>query len=111
MFERHRTRFGRVRRFPWNNDGSDIAGPAYGRGGWPFPVTSPEQLINSCMRFLERTAVDGIYYCGYVNEPDWEHPEQFIPGLAPDPIRHVVDFAHARELEFFYSIRMNDRHQ
>lgn len=94
----------------WNNDGSDMVGPACARGTWPRPVESAQQFIDTLMRFLEGTEVDAIFYNGHTNEPDWEHPSKNIEVLGPNPLSHVVDFAHNNGMEFFYSIRMNDTH-
>lgn len=97
------------RRLIWNNDGSDMLGPAYATGAWP-PLKSIKHFIDNLMRYTENTEVDALFYCGHTNEPDWEHPQKNIEVLGPTPIKHAVDFAHKNEMEFFYAIRMNDTH-
>ena len=100
----------RKRRLVWNNDGSDIQSTARGRGTFPAPVRSVDQYLSYTMKYLEGTQVNSIFYNGHTNEPDWEFPTGRIAVLAPNPVRHVVDFARRNGMEFFYSIRMNDTH-
>ncbi len=108
---RERTK-ARLQRRPiiWNNDGSDIQSMAYAGGKWPIPLESVEQFWDGTLRFLEGTSVATILYCARTNEPDWEFPKKYIELLGPNPVQHVVDFAHKHHKEFFYSIRMNDVH-
>jgi hypothetical protein len=101
---------GRKRRIIWNNDGSDMLANAYARGTWPVPLKSAEQFIGNLMQYVLGTEVDSIFYCAHVNEPDWEIPLRNIEALGPNPVKHVVNFAHQHRMEFFYSIRMNDVH-
>ncbi len=100
----------RNRRLVWNNDGSDIQSTARGRGTFPAPVRSVDQYLSYTMKYLEGTQVNSIFYNGHTNEPDWEFPTEKIAVLAPNPVKHVVDFARRNGMEFFYSIRMNDTH-
>ena len=100
----------RKRRLVWNNDGSDIQSTARGRGTFPAPVQSVDQYLSYTMKYLEGTQVNSIFYNGHTNEPDWEFPTEKIAVLAPNPVKHVVDFAGRNGMEFFYSIRMNDTH-
>ena len=100
----------RERRVLWNNDGSDMLQPAYAGGKWPIPLKSPGQFLANTLSYVKETDVASIFYCAHVNEPDWEFPQEHIEVLGPNPVRHVVDFAHQNGMEFFYSIRMNDIH-
>lgn len=100
----------RQRRIVWNNDGSDLMGPAFAGGKWTTPVESAGQFIDTLMRFVEGTQVDAVFFCGFVNEADWEVPRNNIEVLGPNPSTPVVDFAHDHNMEFFWSIRMNDVH-
>lgn len=105
-----------TRKLVWNNDGSDLLSPAYGGGAWPRPLGSAEQYIESLHKSIEGTKVDSIFYNGHTNEPVWEVAEredrvsENIKALGPAPEKHVVEFAHKNNMEFFYSIRMNDIH-
>ena len=63
------------RRLIWNNDGSDMLGPAYATGAWP-PLKSVKHFIDNLMRYTENSEIDALFYCGHTNEPDWEHPQK-----------------------------------
>lgn len=108
--EARRERRARRRRIVWNNDGSDLQSTAHGRGQWPVPLKSVEQFLGNLMQYVEGTQVDSVFYNGHTNEPDWEFPRRHTQVLGESPLRHVVEFAHRRGMEFFYSIRMNDTH-
>ena len=54
--------------------------------------------------------MDSLFYCGYTNDPSWELPKTGLEALGPNPVKHVVDFAHQNGMEFVYSLRMNDIH-
>lgn len=100
----------RRRRILWNNDGDDLWGPAHGRRGFPESLESVDQYLELRMKDLEGTQVDSLFYCGFGTQPNWEFPRDRIKALGPDPLKHVVDFAHRNKMEFMFSIRMNDIH-
>lgn len=115
----------RKRRILWNNDGEDLLLPANynspgaewlrgeysGCGDMPRRLCVVDDFLGQRMKGkLEGTQVDGIFYCGYVCVPNWEFPAENTRALGPDPLKHAVDYAHANNMEFFYSFRMNDPH-
>lgn len=115
----------RKRRILWNNDGEDLLLPANydspgaewrrgeytGCGDMPRRLETVDDFLRQRMKGkLEGTQVDGIFYCGYVCVPNWEFPSGNTRAIGPDPLTHVVDYAHANGMEFFYSFRMNDLH-
>lgn len=115
----------RKRRILWNNDGEDLLLPANwnspgaewlrgeysGCGDMPDRLETVDDFIGQRMKGkLEGTQVDAIFYCGYVCAPNWEFPAENTRAIGPDPLKHVVDYAHENGMEFFYSFRMNDQH-
>ncbi len=100
----------RRRRIIWNNDAEDLSGPAFGREGFPARLESVDQFLGLRMKGLVGTEVDSLFYCGYTREHIWNYPTENIRALGPDPLKHVVNFAHQNGMEFVFSIRMNDSH-
>ena len=114
----------RKRRIIYNNDGDDLNVPAnwnapgaeWRRGAagyerFPHQWENVDDYLGQRMKGkLEGTQVDSIFYCGYTSVPNWEFPTENTHLIGPDPLKHVVDYAHANGMEFFYSFRMNDIH-
>ena len=106
---------GRKRRVIFNSDGDELIQAAY--GGYSDPLETIPARYNSPQEFLalrttplKGTQVDSLFYCGYTNDPSWELPKTGLEALGPNPVKHVVDFAHQNGMEFVYSLRMNDIH-
>jgi hypothetical protein len=110
-----------VRRIIWNNDGDDLRMVAFGvrhlwnaRDNDNAPLTerfgSVREFLDLRMSALRDTPVDTISYCGVFTWPVWEFPRDRISALGEDPLKRVVDFAHASGKEFFFNLRMNDCH-
>ncbi len=100
----------RKRRVIWNSDGEDLTGPAYGRKGFPSQLESVDHFLSLRMEALLGTQVDSLFYCAYKRQFVWNHPQENTRALGPEPLNHVVEFAHRNSLEFMFSIRMNDSH-
>ena len=100
------------RRIIWNNDGGDLSKVAldFPRPGWPQQYSSVQQFLSRRMEHLIGTQVDSVTYCGFHDVANWEYPRKNTPGLGPDPLQHVVTFCHSNDMEFLYSMRMNDVH-
>jgi hypothetical protein len=109
------------RRIIWNNDGDDLRMVAFGvrrlwnaRDGDNAPLTerfgSVQEFLDLRMAALRDTPVDTISYCGVFTWPVWEFPRDRIAVLGEDPVKLIVDFAHASGKEFFFNLRMNDGH-
>ena len=98
------------RRVIWNNDGDDLWTTAHNWPGAPLYQSVDQYLGQRMKGKLDNTHVDSIFYNGHTNLPNWEFPTERIRILGPDPLRHVVEFAHQAGLEFMYSIRMNEFH-
>jgi len=100
------------RRIIWNNDGDDlwIVANGYPAPDWPNQYGSPQEYLARRTAAVKGTQVDCISYCGFAVVPNWEFPSDNTKLLGPDPLKHVVDFAHGNEMEFIYSLRMNDVH-
>ena len=62
------------------------------------------------MEGLKGTQVDSVSYCAFLDLANWEFPSGNTRALGPDPLKHVVGFCHANQMEFLYSMRMNDVH-
>lgn len=107
----------RQRRVLFNNDGNDQVG------------TKPEEILAQRTTPLSGTQVDTILYCpgcagfgnfSYFTKVGHFHdvtlgryarnkgPALLAAGL--DPLKLMVDFAHANRMELFCSFRMNDTH-
>ncbi len=87
------------RRLIYNNDGGDTYLPQ---------STTPEKFLEQRMKTLPGTHVDSIYYCGFGTLPCWE--TQYPLGPEQDPIRVAGGFARRNDMEFVFSMRMNDIH-
>ncbi len=114
----------RKRRIIWNNDSADLSvtanyntqGAEWGAGKpgyehFPSRFESVDDFLGVRMKGkLEGTQVDSIFYLGYCSMPNWEFPTENTRLIGPDPLKHVVDYAHSNGMEFFYSLIMNDIH-
>ena len=104
----------RRRRIIWNNDGTDLEAVAHShlkKSRWPSRYGSVDEFLEKRMKGkLEGTHVDSLFYNGHTDYPNWEFPSRNLEALGPDPLKHVVDFAHQNGMEFMYSIRMNEIH-
>ena len=112
----------RRRRIIYNNDGDDLAIVAYRNSEgsetkissehpYPHRYQSVDEFLGKRMKGkIDGTQVDSIFYCGFAGEPNWEFPSKNLSALGPDPLKHVVDYAHENGMEFVYSLRMNDIH-
>ncbi|PYV17551.1 MAG: hypothetical protein DMG07_05510 [Acidobacteria bacterium] len=100
------------RRIIWNNDGDDLWAIAhdYKKPNWPTRYDSVEQFLRMRTSAVKGTQVDSISFCGFTDVPTWEFPLKNMEPLGPNPLDHVVTFAHQNGMEFMYSIRMNDVH-
>ena len=109
------------RRIIWNNDGDDLRNVAFGirylwnaRDNDQAPLLerfkSVPEFLDLRMSALRDSPVDTISYCGVFTWPVWDFPRERISALGEDPLKHVVDFAHASGKEFFFNLRMNDCH-
>ncbi len=109
------------RRIIWNNDGDDLRMVAFGvdhlwnaRDGDAAPLTgrfsSVKEFLDLRMSALRDMPVDTISYCGVFTWPVWDLPRERISVLGEDPMKHVVEFAHACGKECFFNLRMNDCH-
>ena len=87
------------RRIIYNNDGGDINLPQ---------STTPEKFLEQRMKTLPGTHVDSIYYGGFGTLPNWE--TDYPMGQGRDPIKVAGDFARKNNMEFVFSMRMNDIH-
>lgn len=106
----------RRRRIIYNDDGDYLWYVAHGipwsGNGLPSRFKSVDQFLEFRVKgALEGTQVDSLAYCAFINGPSWEYPWDNLEGLRPDPINHVVDYAHQKGVEFIYSLRMNDIHK
>ena len=103
----------RTRRVIWNNDGNDLWRVAHQseEANGPLPYASADEFLGTRMKGrLEGTHVDSLSYNGHTNEPEWQLPARSREVLGPNPLIHVVDYAHQNGMELMYSIRMNDLH-
>ena len=102
-----------VQRIIWNNDGDDLRMVAFGvRHRWTArdndnsPLTdrfgSVREFLDLRMSALRDSPVDTISYCGVFTWPVWEFPRDRISALGEDPLKQVVEFAHAGGKEFFF---------
>lgn len=106
---------GRRRRIIWNNDGTDLEAVAHSdlkkNPNWPRRYRSVDEFLKRRMKGrLEGSLVDSLFYNGHTDCPNWEFPSKNLRALGADPLKHVVDFAHENEMEFVYSVRMNEIH-
>ena len=109
------------RRIIWNNDGDDLRMVAFGvnhlwnaRDNDAAPLTdrfgSVKEFLDLRMSALRDLPVDTISNCGVFTWPVWDLPRDRISVLGEDPMKHVVEFAHASGKECFFNLRMNDCH-
>lgn len=109
----------RRRRIIFNDDGNDIWHPA---------ASSPEGLLSVRLQHAAGTQVDTIFYCtthsfnyhtyntavGEVflsrEDPFADNTMQAHLDAGTDPLEVAVQFAHANDIEAFWTLRMNDIH-
>ena len=113
----------RTRRIIWNNDGDDIANSG-----------TPEGFLAARHRQVADTQVDSVFYCtgttftfSHLNDvaemfldiPDdvssgialvWRDNMRSLKEAGTDTLSLSIDFCRRHELEFFYSMRMDDIH-
>lgn len=62
------------------------------------------------MEGLRGTQVDSVSYCAFLDLANREFPPDNTRALGPDPLKHVVNFCRANQMEFLYSMQINDVH-
>ena len=109
----------RPRRLLYNNDGNEAMS---------MPEFSIEKFLEMRTTRLAGTQIDSIFYCTgpgfglYLHDTnvgqvfttregryDKSRVEEFLKA-GSDPLKEIVKFCHAHDMEAFWSMRMNDTH-